>query len=125
MSTSIARDIQRLAGLDEPSTTLLRSFDLEWRCGTRFIKTLLLAGYNPPTIGTALTEALQRYQRMCQQGVADYERLKFVLGHLYRALERADQRPGDDLTARWGRHAYVPSEVTEYLIQTYGAAEHV
>lgn len=125
MSTSIARDIQRLAGLDEPSTTLLRSFDLEWRCGSRFIKTLLLAGYNPPIVGTALTEALPRYRRMCQLGVADYERLKFVLGHLYRALEQVDQRPGAELTTRWGRHAYVPPEVTEYLIQTHGAAEHV
>lgn len=125
MSTSIARDIQRLAGLDEPATTLLRTFDLEWRCGTRFIKTLLLAGYNPPAIGTALTEALQRYQRMCRQGVADYERLKSVLGQLYLALERADQLPDNELTVRWGLHAYVPSEVTEYLIRTYGAAEHV
>lgn len=125
MSTSIARNIQRLAGLDEPATTLLRTFDLEWRCGTRFIKTLLQAGYNPPGMGTALTEALQRYQRMCQLGVADYERLKSVLGLLYRALDRAGQLPGAELTARWGRHAYLPAEVTEYLIRTYGAAEHV
>ncbi|GAB3472831.1 hypothetical protein [Azotobacter salinestris] len=93
MSTSIARDIQRLAGLDEPSTTLLRSFDLEWRCGSRFIKTLLLAGYNPPIVGTALTEALPRYRRMCQLGIADYERLKFVLGHLYRRSSRSTSAP--------------------------------
>lgn len=125
MSTSIARNIQRLAGLDESATTLLRTFDLEWRCGSRFIKILLLAGYNPPTIGTALSEALQRYQRMCQLGVADYDRLKAVLSHLYLALERAGQRPGNELTARWGRHAYLPAEITEYLIQTHGAAEHV
>ena len=42
-----------------------------------------------------------------------------------RKLVDLIERNADELTARWGRHAYVPSEVTEYLIQTYGAAEHV
>lgn len=47
MTVSIPLEIQRLTGLDEASTTRLRTFDLEWRCGTQFIFKMLEAGHKP------------------------------------------------------------------------------
>lgn len=116
MSVSIPLEIQKLTGLDEVSTNRLRTFELEWRCGTRFIFKLLEAGHNPEVLGAALTDVLASYQRMCREGISDFIRLRVVLGHILKILITSGSGPAPDDVATWCEVTNVPEPIREYLI---------
>lgn len=116
MTVSIPLEIQRLTGLDEASTTRLRTFDLEWRCGTQFIFKMLEAGHKPEVVGAALIDVLVSYQRMCREGVSDFIRLRVVLGHILQILTSFGNAPTADDVVRWCEITNVPPPIREFLI---------
>lgn len=116
MTVSIPLEIQRLTGLDEASTTRLRTFDLEWRCGTQFIFKMLEAGHKPDVVGLALNDVLAAYQRMCREGISDFIRLRVVLGHILQILTSNDNAPSQDDVVLWCETTNVPQPIREYLI---------
>lgn len=116
MTVSIPLEIQRLTGLDEASTTRLRTFDLEWRCGTQFIFKMLEAGHKPEVIGPALIDVLVAYQRMCREGISDFVRLRVVLGHILQILTSNGNGPAPDDVVMWCETTNVPLPIRECLI---------
>ncbi len=87
MSITRIIEIQRSLQLDDKTMVILRNFDIDWNCGTRFILALIKSGVTGRPVANALSEALFEYKIMCQLGVSDYERL-------YHAVARGigDQR---------------------------------
>ncbi|TXG98837.1 MAG: hypothetical protein E6R08_03630 [Nevskiaceae bacterium] len=116
MTVSIPLEIQRLTGLDDASTTRLRTFDLEWRCGTQFIFKMLEAGHKPDVIGAALIDVLEAYQRMCREGISDFIRLRVVLGHILQILTKSGNAPAVDDVSHWCETTNVPQPIREFLI---------
>ena len=116
MTVSIPLEIQRLTGLDDRTTTRLRTFEREWRCGTQFIFTLLHAGHRADLVGVALTEVLGTYQRMCREGISDFVRLRVVLGHVLQTLGTGAGTPSAEQIGQWCRSANVPDSIRECLI---------
>ncbi|MBG6289446.1 hypothetical protein N5C93_27520 [Pseudomonas nitroreducens] len=116
MSVSTPLEIQRRTQLDAESTKLLRTFDLEWRCGTRLITLMLEAGYPPLAIGHALREVLGQYQRMCIERSNDFSRLRTVLSHVLNHLRKSDAALPNEQVLQWCTLSNVPSIVTEQLI---------
>lgn len=116
MTVSIPLEIQRLTGLDDASTTRLRTFDLEWRCGTQFIFKMLEAGHKPDVIGLALIDVLASYQRMCREGISDFIRLRVVLGHILKILATSGNAPEPDAVVVWCESTNVPHPIREFLI---------
>jgi len=116
MTVSIPLEIQRRTGLDAASTTRLRTFDLEWRCGTQFVFKLLEGGHAPEAIGTALMEVLLTYQRLCREGVSDFIRLRVVLEHVLRGLALHGEAPLAERVRLWCEAANVPAPIREVLV---------
>ncbi|HHG4593420.1 TPA: hypothetical protein ACPWFJ_003586 [Pseudomonas aeruginosa] len=115
MSVSTPLEIQRRTKLDAESTKLLRTFDLEWRCGTRLIHMILEAGFPPQVVGQALVEVLVSYQKMCRDRTSDFIRLREVLGHVLAQLRTVSDLPSADQVRSWCDAANVPPLVREYL----------
>lgn len=116
MSVSTPLEIQRRTKLDAESTKLLRTFDLEWRCGTRLIHMILEAGYPPQVVGQALVEVLVSYQKMCRERTSDFIRLREVLGHVLAQLRITNDQPTSEQVRSWCEAANVPPLVREHLV---------
>lgn len=116
MSTTITRDIQNRTHIDDNAARILRSLDLEWRCGVKLLQKVVHNCSSPEIIGDALTNSLHTYQVMCREGINDYERLKTVLGHIYQTLTKHSQTPATEDTQQWCAECRVPQEITEYLL---------
>jgi len=116
MSTTRTGFISARTKLDEQSATILRSFDIEWRCGTRFIQALLEGGCPADLLGSSLRDALFSYRIMCQQGIGDFDRLLYVLSRVFAALKGKEQLPEREQLVIWFNESLVPTEIQEYLL---------
>ncbi|MCC9289605.1 hypothetical protein [Pseudomonas aeruginosa] len=116
MTVTIPLVIQRLTALDEASTTGLRTFELEWRCGTQFIYKMLEAGHKPEVIGAALIDVQVAYQPMCREGISDIIRLGVVLGHMLQIVTSYGNAPARDDVVLWCETTNVPQPMREFLI---------
>ena len=116
MSISVPLQIGRLTCIDKQSMNLLRNFDIEWRCGSHLIYTMLKQGLPADVIGAALARVLVTYQQMCRAGTADFLRLSTVLGAVMKALRESEVDLDDDQLIEWCIKVNVPEEIREQLI---------
>lgn len=116
MTATVPLEIQRMTKIDAASANRLRTFDLEWRCGSQFILEALKAGCQPEVIGAALRDCLASYQRMCLDGISDYIRLRMVLSHVIKILGASGNPPAPNQILAWCEATRVPEPIREYLI---------
>ncbi|QCT95443.1 hypothetical protein FEV13_00395 (plasmid) [Stutzerimonas degradans] len=116
MSITRTIEIQRSLNLDEKSMVILRNFDIDWKCGTRFIVALINSGVSGVPLANALSEALFDYKIMCQLGVSDYERLYYVLDQLFAKLKNQGVSVPTETVSSLCQSALVPDQIREQLI---------
>lgn len=116
MSVTRTLEIQRYLDLDEQTMAILRNFDIDWNCGTRFILALVRSGITGKAVAESLSDALFDYKIMCQQGVSDYERLYYVLSQLFIKLKERGSAVPDDVVAGLCDVATIPTPIKEYLL---------
>lgn len=116
MSVTRTIEIQRNLQLDEKTMVILRNFDIDWNCGTRFIQGLIRSGITGQPVNKALTEALFDYKLMCQKGVGDYERLYHVLEQLFTKLNAQGVSVPIETVSSLCQKSLVPDQIREYLI---------
>jgi len=116
MSISIPLQIGRMTSIDKNTLQLLRNFDIEWRCGSHLIYTMLNQGLPADVIGSALGRVLLTYQQMCRAGTADFLRLSTVLGEVMKALRDNEVTVEEQQFIEWCTKVNVPVEVREQLI---------
>lgn len=116
MSVSIPLQIIRMSGMAQEYSNQLRSLDIEWRCSTHLIHTMLANGLPADVIGNALKDALQSYQQLRRQGANDYIRLRVVLSHIFNALRLSGNLPEPQVLDAWCVKNNVPAPIREYLI---------
>ncbi|MDX1296695.1 MAG: hypothetical protein R3260_00430 [Pseudomonas sp.] len=116
MSVTRTLEIQRYLALDEQTMAILRNFDIDWNCGTRFLLGLVKAGFANKDVAESLSDALFNYKILCQQGVSDYERLYYVLSQLFIQLKERGSAVPDDVVAGLCDVATIPTPIKEYLL---------
>jgi len=116
MSITRIVEIQRHIQLDDKTMSIMRHFDLDWSCGTRFMIGLINSGIKPAPLGAALNEVLHLYKSLSERGVSDYERLYFVLSETLTRVARTEKNLTVDLVEGVCQSALVPSTVREYLV---------
>ena len=116
MSVTRTLEIQRHLGLDESTMAILRNFDIDWNCGTRFILAMVKQGVTGSAVNEALTDSLFEYKILCQQGVSDYERLYYVLSQMFNKMQEKGQPVSQELLAGLCDEALIPHQIKEHLL---------
>lgn len=116
MSVTRTLEIQRHLGLDEASMAILRNFDIDWNCGTRFLLAMVKKGLHGAAVSAALSDVLFEYKILCQQGVSDYERLYYVLSQMFSKLQEKGQPVSSEVVAGLCDEALVPVQIKEHLL---------
>jgi len=116
MSITRTIKIQRSLQLDDKTMVILRNFDIDWNCGTRFILALIKSGVTGRPVANALSEALFEYKIMCQLGVSDYERLYHLFYQLFAKLQSQGVSVTNDTISSLCQLAVVPDPIREQLI---------